>query len=123
MNVHWRKSTNERMKAGTEIRCDFRFRDNLQNLYVSPKKQALYLFFSLTRLAKNMKVICACTESTDLILLGLQNNMHLETLALLFCNYIKQNLRVYSSYSWIHHNQLRSHAGTETKPVLIITWN
>jgi hypothetical protein len=41
---------------------------------VFSKKQAetLNLFFSGTRQAKNLKTICACTESTDRVLQALK---------------------------------------------------
>jgi hypothetical protein len=39
----------------------------------SIRKQKLCIYFSLNKAAKNLKTICACTESTNLIFTGLQS--------------------------------------------------
>ncbi len=76
MNVHWKKSTNE-SKGKPEQKFDSPYGTIFiisQCFQRSNKK--LHINFSLerTRQAKTLKTICACIESTDLIVQASKKN-------------------------------------------------
>jgi hypothetical protein len=50
----------------------FRIRKSFQG---SKHAETLYLFFALTRQAKNLKTICACTNITNLNFTSVQTNI------------------------------------------------
>jgi hypothetical protein len=63
-------------------RNPMRLSEQLLELVIVFKEESktLFWFFSRTKQAKNLKTICACKESTDLILhIGPQKNIHLVT--------------------------------------------
>jgi hypothetical protein len=65
MNVHWRKSTNERQgKPKQKFVATF---ETILKIVKEASKNFIFIFIFLTRLIENLKTICAGTESTDLI--------------------------------------------------------
>jgi hypothetical protein len=49
------------------------------SVFKEASKNFILIFFSRTKQAKNLKTICACNESTDLILQAFKKNIHLVT--------------------------------------------
>jgi hypothetical protein len=65
MNVHWRKSTNERQgKPKQKFVAAF---GTIFKIVKEASKKFILSFIFLTRLIENLITICAGTESTDLI--------------------------------------------------------
>jgi hypothetical protein len=63
-----RPITVERRKAGTEILMRISEQSSEEKSVFKKQAEIFYLLFSLTIQAEYLETICACTESTDLIL-------------------------------------------------------